>query len=61
MSKDNGMKDKMKGYAKKAEGEMKEKAGRAADKPEMQREGRQDKGEGEVHETIGEAKDDHRR
>ncbi|WP_421383853.1 CsbD family protein [Bacillus salacetis] len=61
MSKDNGMKDKLKGAAKKAEGEVKEKTGRATDNPEMQHEGRKDRGEGELHETIGEAKDDHRR
>jgi uncharacterized protein YjbJ (UPF0337 family) len=61
MSKDNGMKDKLKGAAKKAEGEVKEKTGRATDNPEMQREGLEDKGEGKVHETVGEAKDNHRR
>ena len=61
MSKDNGMKDKMKGAAKKAEGEVKEKTGKATDNPEMQHEGRADKGEGKVHETIGEVKDNDRR
>ncbi|MGD6966027.1 CsbD family protein [Rossellomorea vietnamensis] len=58
MSKDNGMKDKLKGAAKKAEGEVKEKTGRASDNPELQHEGNVDKAKGKVHETVGKAKDD---
>ena len=50
-------KENVKGAAKKAEGSIKETAGKATGNDRLKNEGRADKAEGHVRSAVGDAKD----
>ena len=50
-------KEHVKGAAKKAEGSVKEAAGKMTDDKSLEMKGKKDKAEGEIRETVGDVKD----
>ena len=49
-------KDQIKGAAKETKGEMKQQAGKAMNRPDIEDEGRQDEAGGKVQKKVGEIK-----